>query len=67
MPRAILSRCKQHPPSDAALRNLKKLLAYCEDISTYYRLAYDNKFYDVVNMLLKDAQTGCCLNDMLSS
>eukprot|EP00076_Gallus_gallus_P044197 XP_025009735.1 spatacsin isoform X5 [Gallus gallus] len=63
----IAKKCKQHPPSDAALRNLKKLLAYCEDISTYYRLAYDNKFYDVVNMLLKDAQTGCCLNDMLSS
>ncbi|XP_042679854.1 spatacsin isoform X1 [Centrocercus urophasianus] len=63
----IAKKCKQHPPTDAALRNLKKLLAYCEDISTYYRLAYENKFYDVVNVLLKDAQTGCCLNDMLSN
>ncbi|XP_074458067.1 spatacsin isoform X2 [Larus michahellis] len=63
----IAKKVKQHPPTDAALKNLKKLLAYCEDIYTYYRLAYDNKFYDVVNTLLKDAQTGCCLNDMLSS
>ncbi|KAM6059562.1 spatacsin [Theristicus caerulescens] len=63
----IAKKVKQHPPTDAALKNLKKLLAYCEDIYTYYRLAYDNKFYDVVNTLLKDAQTGCCLNDMLSN
>ncbi|KFW00287.1 Spatacsin [Fulmarus glacialis] len=63
----IAKKVKQHPPTEAALKNLKKLLAYCEDIYTYYRLAYDNKFYDVVNTLLKDAQTGCCLNDMLSN
>ncbi|NXN39089.1 SPTCS protein, partial [Rhinoptilus africanus] len=63
----IAKKVKQHPPTDAALKNLKKLLAYCEDTYTYYRLAYDNKFYDVVNTLLKDAQTGCCLNDMLSN
>ncbi|KAM6257437.1 spatacsin [Porphyrio hochstetteri] len=63
----IAKKVKQHPPSDAALRNLKKLLTYCEDIYTSYRLAYENKFYDVVNALLKDAQTGCCLNDMLSN
>ncbi|NXC18575.1 SPTCS protein, partial [Corythaeola cristata] len=63
----IAKKVKQHPPTDAALKNLKKLLTYCEDIYTYYRLAYDNKFYDVVNALLKDAQTGCCLNDMFSN
>ncbi|XP_065544877.1 spatacsin isoform X2 [Lathamus discolor] len=63
----IAKKVKQHPPTEAALKNLKKLLTYCEDIYTYYRLAYDNKFYDVVNTLLKDAQTGCCLNDMLSN
>uniref|UniRef100_A0A8C6J0G2 Uncharacterized protein n=1 Tax=Melopsittacus undulatus TaxID=13146 RepID=A0A8C6J0G2_MELUD len=63
----IAKKVKQHPPAEAALKNLKKLLTYCEDIYTYYRLAYDNKFYDVVNSLLKDAQTGCCLNDMLSN
>ncbi|KAK2524422.1 Spg11 [Columba guinea] len=63
----IAKKVKQHPPTDAALKNLKKLLTYCEDIYTYYRLAYDHKFYDVVNTLLKDTQTGCCLNDMLSN
>ncbi|XP_054243890.1 spatacsin [Indicator indicator] len=63
----IAKKVKQQPPSEAALKNLKRLLAHCEDIYTYYRLAYDNKFYDVVNTLLKDAQTGCCLNDMLAN
>ncbi|NXN12559.1 SPTCS protein, partial [Indicator maculatus] len=63
----IAKKVKQQPPSEAALKNLKRLLAHCEDIYTYYRLAYDNKFYDVVNTLLKDTQTGCCLNDMLAN
>lgn len=58
---------QQHAPADAALRNLKRFLTHCEDIYTYYRLAYDHKFYDVVNSLLKDPQTGCCLNDLLSN
>ncbi|XP_062357390.1 spatacsin isoform X2 [Cinclus cinclus] len=53
--------------ADAALRNLKRFLTHCEDIYTYYRLAYEHKFYDVVNSLLKDPQTGCCLNDLLSN
>ncbi|NWT01891.1 SPTCS protein, partial [Mionectes macconnelli] len=63
----VAKKVKQHPPADAALKNLKRFLAHCEDIYTYYRLAYDHKFYDVVNSLLKDPQTGCCLNDLLSS
>ncbi|KAM7039231.1 spatacsin [Acridotheres tristis] len=58
---------QQQPPADAALRNLKRFLSHCEDIYTYYRLAYEHRFYDVVNSLLKDPQTGCCLNDLLSS
>ncbi|NWU83240.1 SPTCS protein, partial [Onychorhynchus coronatus] len=63
----VAKKVKQHPPADAALKNLKRFLTHCEDIYTYYRLAYDHKFYDVVNSLLKDPQTGCCLNDLLSS
>ncbi|XP_010183703.1 PREDICTED: spatacsin, partial [Mesitornis unicolor] len=63
----IAKKVKQHPPTEAALKNLKKLLTHCEDVYTYYRLAYDLKFYDVVNALLKDAQTGCCLSDFLST
>ncbi|NWV63788.1 SPTCS protein, partial [Malurus elegans] len=63
----VAKKVKQHPSADAALRNLKRFLSHCEDIYTYYRLAYDHKFYDVVNSLLKDPQTGCCLNDLLSN
>ncbi|NXQ10949.1 SPTCS protein, partial [Peucedramus taeniatus] len=63
----VAKKVKQQPPADAALRNLKRFLSHCEDIYTYYRLAYDHKFYDVVNSLLKDPQTGCCLNDLLSN
>ncbi|NXG20208.1 SPTCS protein, partial [Grallaria varia] len=63
----VAKKVKQHPPADAALKNLKRFLTHCEDIYTYYRLAYDHKFYDVVNSLLKDPQTGCCLNDLLSN
>ncbi|XP_067411554.1 spatacsin [Emydura macquarii macquarii] len=63
----IAKKFKQHQPTETALKNLKKLLTYCEDIYMYYKLAYDNKFFDVVNMLLKDAQTGCCLKDMLAN
>ncbi|RLV92633.1 hypothetical protein DV515_00013711, partial [Chloebia gouldiae] len=63
----VAKKVKQQPPADAALRNLKRFLTHCEDIYTYYRLAYDHKFYDVVNSLLKDPQTGCCLNDLLST
>ncbi|NXI21221.1 SPTCS protein, partial [Sterrhoptilus dennistouni] len=63
----VAKKLKQQPPAEAALRNLKRFLSHCEDIYTYYRLAYDHKLYDVVNSLLKDPQTGCCLNDLLSS
>ncbi|XP_048723410.2 spatacsin isoform X2 [Caretta caretta] len=63
----IAKKVKQHQPTETAQKNLKTLLTYCEDIYLYYKLAYDNKFYDVVNMLLKDAQTGCCLKDMLAN
>lgn len=62
---ASLFRCKHHQPTDFVLKNLKKLLTYCEDIYLYYKLAYEHKL-DVVNVLLKDPQTGCCLKDMLA-
>ncbi|XP_029139153.1 spatacsin [Protobothrops mucrosquamatus] len=63
----VAQKFKQQAASESAVRNLKKLLTYCEDIYVYYKLAYDNQFYDVVNMLLNDAQTGCCLNDLLAN
>lgn len=61
------SRLKQAPSSAAALKNLKRLLTYCEDIYVYYKLAYDHQLYDVVTMLLQDPQTGSCLNDLLAN
>ncbi|XP_007933423.1 spatacsin [Orycteropus afer afer] len=62
----ISKKYKKHQPTDMMVKNLKKLLTYCEDVYLYYKLAYEHKFYDVVNMLLKDSQTGCCLKDMLA-
>ncbi|XP_006831763.1 PREDICTED: spatacsin isoform X2 [Chrysochloris asiatica] len=63
----ISKKYTQHQPTDIMVKNLKKLLTYCEDIYLYYNLAYEHKFYDVVKMLLKDPQTGCCLKDMLAA
>ncbi|XP_034352380.1 spatacsin isoform X2 [Arvicanthis niloticus] len=62
----ISKKYKQHQPTDRVTENLKKLLSYCEDIYLYYKLAYEHKFFEIVNMLLKDPQTGCCLKDMLT-
>ncbi|KAF6352493.1 SPG11 vesicle trafficking associated, spatacsin [Rhinolophus ferrumequinum] len=62
----ISEKYKQQQPTDTVVKNLKKLLTYCEDVYLYYKLAYEHKFYDVVNVLLKDPQTGCCLKDMLA-
>ncbi|XP_073067833.1 spatacsin isoform X1 [Manis javanica] len=62
----ISKKYKQHQLTDMTVKNLKKLLTYCEDIYLYYKLAYEHKFYDIVNVLLKDPQTGCCLKDMLA-
>ncbi|XP_015273982.1 PREDICTED: spatacsin [Gekko japonicus] len=64
----VARKLKQHPSSSAApLKNLKRLLTYCEDIYVYYKLAYDHELYDVVTMLLQDPQTGSCLNDLLAN
>ncbi|XP_060030535.1 spatacsin isoform X2 [Erinaceus europaeus] len=63
----ISKKYKQYQPTDTAVKNLKKLLTYCEDVYLYYKLAYEHKFYDIVNVLLKDPQTGCCLKDMLAA
>ncbi|XP_047591702.1 spatacsin isoform X1 [Lutra lutra] len=62
----ISKKYKQHQVADTAVKNLKKLLTYCEDVYLYYKLAYEHKFFDIVNVLLKDPQTGCCLKDMLA-
>ncbi|XP_072554574.1 spatacsin isoform X1 [Paramormyrops kingsleyae] len=48
-------------------QNLKKLLEHCEDIYTYYKLAYEHKFFDVANLLLQKSNTSSYLNDRLAS
>ncbi|XP_074145608.1 spatacsin [Sminthopsis crassicaudata] len=63
----ISKKFKQRQPTETVTKNMKRLLSYCEDVYLHYNLAYDHKFYDVVNKLLKEPQTGCCLNDMLAS
>uniref|UniRef100_A0A6Q2Y7N0 Spatacsin C-terminal domain-containing protein n=1 Tax=Esox lucius TaxID=8010 RepID=A0A6Q2Y7N0_ESOLU len=54
------------PPSSAG-QNLKRLLQHCEDVYTYYKLAYEHKFFDVANMLLQDSKTSSYLNDRLGT
>ncbi|XP_036592345.1 spatacsin isoform X2 [Trichosurus vulpecula] len=63
----ISKKFKQHQPTETVTKNMKKLLSHCEDVYLHYKLAYEHKFYDVVNKLLKEPQTGCCLNDMLAN
>ncbi|XP_074091393.1 spatacsin isoform X2 [Macrotis lagotis] len=63
----ISKKFKQRQPTETVTKNMKKLLSYCEDVYLHYKLAYDHKFYDVVNKLLKEPQTGCYLNDMLAN
>uniref|UniRef100_A0A8C8JA47 Spatacsin C-terminal domain-containing protein n=1 Tax=Oncorhynchus tshawytscha TaxID=74940 RepID=A0A8C8JA47_ONCTS len=54
------------PPSSAG-QNLKRLLQHCDDVYTYYKLAYEHKFFDVANMLLQDSKTSSYLNDRLGT
>ncbi|KAJ8344407.1 hypothetical protein SKAU_G00317360 [Synaphobranchus kaupii] len=54
------------PPTSAG-QHLKKLLKHCEDVYTYYKLAYEHKFFDIANMLMQDSKTSSYLNDKLAS
>ncbi|KAL0967919.1 hypothetical protein UPYG_G00259670 [Umbra pygmaea] len=54
------------PPSSVG-QNLKRLLHHCDDVYTYYKLAYEHKFSDVANMLLQDSKTSSYLNDRLGN
>ncbi|KAM4039369.1 spatacsin [Anomaloglossus baeobatrachus] len=62
----LSNKCKLNSPGSTGLQNLKRVICYCEDINTRYKLAIDNKFYDITDVLMKDSQTRCCLTDMLS-
>ncbi|KAI5100334.1 spatacsin isoform 1 [Silurus meridionalis] len=54
-------------PPKTVSQNMKKLLQYCKNVYTHYKLAYDHDFVDVANMLLHDSKTSSYLNDRLSS
>ncbi|KAG8574868.1 hypothetical protein GDO81_009376 [Engystomops pustulosus] len=62
----LSKRCKVNPPGPTGLQNLKRVICYCEAINTRYKLAIENKFYDITDVLMRDSQTRCCLTDMLS-
>ncbi|XP_076588606.1 spatacsin isoform X2 [Chaetodon auriga] len=53
--------------SAAVAPNVKRLLTYCDDVYSRYRLAYQQNLYDVTKSLLQDAKTSSYLNDRLSS
>ncbi|XP_053574447.1 spatacsin isoform X2 [Bombina bombina] len=62
----ISQRCKLQPPGTTGLQNLKRLIGYCENTYMRYKLALENQFYDITDVLMRDSQTRCCLTDMLS-
>lgn len=47
--------------------NVKRLLSYCDDVYSRYRLAYQQNLHDVTKMLLQDTKTASYLNDRLAS
>ncbi|XP_070687544.1 spatacsin [Pempheris klunzingeri] len=47
--------------------NVKRLLTYCDDVYSRYRLAYQQNLYDVTKTLLQDAKTSSYLSDRLAS
>ncbi|XP_051975530.1 spatacsin [Xyrauchen texanus] len=63
----ISKKMSHHKPPASSSQNLKKLLSYCEDVYTHYKLAYEHKFLDVANMLLQDSKTNSFLKDRLGT
>ncbi|XP_035986737.1 spatacsin isoform X3 [Fundulus heteroclitus] len=47
--------------------NVKRLLTYCDDVCTRYRLAYQQNLSDVTKTLLQDNKTYGYMNDTLTS
>uniref|UniRef100_A0A3Q2VZF3 SPG11 vesicle trafficking associated, spatacsin n=1 Tax=Haplochromis burtoni TaxID=8153 RepID=A0A3Q2VZF3_HAPBU len=47
--------------------NVKRLLTYCDDVYSRYRLAYQQNLHDITKMLLQDAKTSSYLSDRLGS
>uniref|UniRef100_A0A8C5PHN2 SPG11 vesicle trafficking associated, spatacsin n=1 Tax=Leptobrachium leishanense TaxID=445787 RepID=A0A8C5PHN2_9ANUR len=62
----ISSKCKLQPPGTTGVQNLKRLINNCENTYTRYKLAFENEFFDITDVMMKDPQTRCCLTDLLS-
>ncbi|KAK7891255.1 hypothetical protein WMY93_023218 [Mugilogobius chulae] len=79
---AYLEEFKRHRPLSTALfeeifkkldaapgnstANVKKLLSHCEDVYSRYKLAYEQKLFDVTQALLQDKNTASYLHDRLA-
>ncbi|XP_029909066.1 spatacsin isoform X2 [Myripristis murdjan] len=53
--------------SSSVSHNVKRLLSFCDEAYSHYRLAYQQQLYDVTNSLLQDARTASYLSDRLAS
>ncbi|KAM7415261.1 hypothetical protein PAMA_019875 [Pampus argenteus] len=58
---------KLHGAPSSVTPNVKRLLSYCDDVYSRYRLAYQHNLHDVTKTLLQDAKTSSYLNDKLAS
>uniref|UniRef100_A0A3P8X7B3 SPG11 vesicle trafficking associated, spatacsin n=1 Tax=Cynoglossus semilaevis TaxID=244447 RepID=A0A3P8X7B3_CYNSE len=67
----FLEELRRHRPLTSSLFEdvfkVKRLLSYCDDVYTRYRLAYQRSLNDVAENLLQDVKTSNYLNDRLSS
>ncbi|XP_047451855.1 spatacsin [Mugil cephalus] len=51
----------------SATPNVKRLLSHCDDVYSRYRLAYQQKLYDITKSMLQDTKTSNYLSDKLAS
>ncbi|XP_034031424.1 LOW QUALITY PROTEIN: spatacsin [Thalassophryne amazonica] len=49
------------------IANVKRLLSYCDDVCTRFKLAYQQNLHDVTTSLLQDPKTSSFLRDRLPS
>ncbi|KAJ0029023.1 hypothetical protein NQD34_004020 [Periophthalmus magnuspinnatus] len=64
-----LEEFKRHRPLSTALSssaNVKKLLSHCEDVYSRYKLAYEQKLFDITQALLQDKSTAGYLHDRMA-
>ncbi|XP_072290588.1 spatacsin [Eucyclogobius newberryi] len=52
--------------SSSSTANVKKLLSHCDDVYSRYKLAYEQKLFDVTQALLQDKNTASYLHDRLA-